>query len=91
MEKRATKALDLLVVATEARRAQRRLAQAGVRHLQEPFEAGSSWRSPESIVMDVLESNEPWGGQALAQARQKIAPAGLNRGGGGRAEPHNGG
>jgi len=77
MPERATVDLDILIAAEDARVARERLTQAGYQYLQELTVGGSTWRSPEGVEVDVLESSEPWVARALAAAEQNRDLQGL--------------
>lgn len=77
MPERATVDLDILITVEDAPVARERLQRAGYQYLQELAVGGSAWRSPEGIEVDVLESNEPWVTQALAEAQQNLDLQGL--------------
>lgn len=77
MPERTTVDLDILIAIEDARAARERLQQAGYHYVQELGVGGSTWRSPEGIAVDVLESNEPWAAQALAEAQQNLDLQGL--------------
>lgn len=65
MPERATQDLDILVVAEDAAEVRARLAAAGYRQVQALSIGGMTWRSPEGILVDVIESDLPWVPEAL--------------------------
>ncbi len=65
MQERGTGDLDVLVPASASAEVRTRLANAGYRRIQALAVGGSSWRSPDGIQVDVLESDEPWVEEAL--------------------------
>lgn len=77
MPERATQDLDIAVGAQDAAEARRRLAEAGFAHLGELSIGGSSWRSPEGVVVDVLEVSAGWFRQGLAEAADNRDAQGL--------------
>ena len=77
MPERATQDLDIAVGAQDAPEVRRRLAEAGFAHQGELSIGGSSWRSPEGVVVDVLEVSAEWSRQALAEAEGNHDAQGL--------------
>jgi hypothetical protein len=77
MPERATQDLDIAVRKEDAQEVRRRLAEAGFRHQGELSIGGSSWASPEGLPVDVVEGEEPWLAQALAEAQQNRDAQGL--------------
>jgi len=69
MLEHATVDLDILVAAEDASVVRERLNQARYQYIQELAVRGSTWRSPDGVEVDVLESHEPWMAQALAEAQ----------------------
>jgi hypothetical protein len=77
MPERVTSDLDILVAAEDAPTVRGRLERAGYRYVQALTVAGSVWRSPEGVEVDVLESNESWVTRALTDAEQNRDLQGL--------------
>ena len=77
MPERATQDLDIAVRPGDQGEVRQRLASAGFHYQGELSIGGSSWRSPEGIVVDVVELDQPWSAQALAEARDNLDPQGL--------------
>jgi hypothetical protein len=74
---RATLDLDILVERASAPSVRDRLQQAGFRYSGELTVGGSTWVAADGTAIDVLESEEPWVGEALAQAQQNRDLQGL--------------
>lgn len=75
MAERATLDLDILVHQRDARVVRAKLEQAGFEY-QEPFlVGGTTWKSPDGRMLDVLESDEAWVDEALRSPTQD--PQGL--------------
>jgi hypothetical protein len=77
MPERATQDLDVAIRTEDAPEARSRLSDAGFVHQGERSIGGSSWRSPEGVVVNVLEVSEPWFAQALAEAQRNHDAQGL--------------
>lgn len=69
MPERRTQDMDAAVLAADAQEARHRLASAGWHYDGELSIAGSSWRTPEGVELDVLELSDPWAPDALTQAQ----------------------
>jgi hypothetical protein len=65
---RATSDLDVVVMARDAATARERMAAAGYAPAGELAIGGSSWRSPDGILIDVIESTDAWMPGAIAAA-----------------------
>lgn len=65
MPERATQDLDILIAHADAGAVHARLRSAGLTHLQNLSIGGTVWRTPDGILLDVIESSEPWVGEAL--------------------------
>jgi hypothetical protein len=74
---RATVDLDVLVERSAAPTVRERLRKGGFRYGGELTVGRSTWTSPDGIAVDVLESEAPWAGDALRQARQNQDLQGL--------------
>lgn len=77
MPERATADLDVLISADDAGEVRQRLVRAGYAFQQELAIDGSSWRSPEGIPVDIVETSEPWTNQALLAAESNLDPQGM--------------
>ena len=77
MPERATHDLDIMVMTSDLREAESRLAQAGWQREGELTVGGSSWRLPEGARLDVLACDEPWCPEALAEAESNRDQQGL--------------
>jgi hypothetical protein len=74
---RATVDLDVLVERSAAPVVRERLRTGGFHYVGELAVGGSTWTSPDEVAVDVLESDAPWAGDALRQARQNQDLQGL--------------
>lgn len=70
MPERTTQDLDVLVAEQDAAEVRRRLRAAGFEYVQELSIGGATWRSPERMLVDVIESSEEWVAEALQQRRR---------------------
>lgn len=70
MPERGAQYLDILVAQADAREVRARLCSAGFTLLQTLFIGGSVWRTPQGILVDVIESPEPWVVEALGQPQR---------------------
>lgn len=77
MPERTTQDLDVAIRAEDAAEARRRLTAAGFTYQSELAIGGSSWLTPEGFAVDVLECQEPWFDQALAEAQRNRDRQGL--------------
>jgi hypothetical protein len=77
MPERATRDLDIVVLAANAAEVRQRLITAGFQYTGELTICGSSWRTPHGWVIDVLEGAESWYAQAIAEAQQNRDAQGL--------------
>lgn len=77
MPERATIDLDILITAEDAPRARERLQRAGYHYVQERAVGSSTWRSPEGVEVNVLESQDPWVVPALMEAQRNLDLQGL--------------
>lgn len=68
MPERATQDLHIAIRAADAPQVRQRLTAAGFTYQGELSVGGSSWLTPEGFMVDVLECQEPWFGQAVAEA-----------------------
>ena len=77
MPKRMTQDLDILVPAPDAAAVRQKLTAAGFRYRGELTIAGSSWTTPDGLVIDVLEGSESWWAPAVAAAQHNRDAQGL--------------
>jgi hypothetical protein len=77
MPERATRDLDVVILAEDADAARQKLAEAGFEYQGELRIGGSSWLSPDGAPVDVFEMADPWLNQALAQAQGNLDIQGL--------------
>lgn len=75
MPERATQDLDILVAATDRERVRVCLEHAGFLSVQQLAIGGTTWRSPEGALVDVIEGEAPWVPDALRSPHQD--PQGL--------------
>lgn len=69
MPERATVDLDVAVAIADAEAAEERLRSAGFELVGRLSIGGSSWRTPDGGIVDLLTLREPWAGEALAAGR----------------------
>jgi hypothetical protein len=69
MPERATRDLDILVLATSAAEVARRLANAGFIHVGPLAIGGSTWTAPNGTPIYVIEVDEVWASRAIAEAQ----------------------
>jgi hypothetical protein len=74
---RATVDLDVLVERARGTSVRQRLQQAHYQYSGELTVGGSTWLAPDGTAVDVLESDEPWIGEALEQAERNRDLQGL--------------
>src|SRR5574337_99880 len=65
MPERATQDLDILVAAADHENVTVRLEHAGFLPVQQLAIGGMTWRLPEGMLVDVIESHAPWVADAL--------------------------
>ena len=75
MPQRATKDVDILVLARDAPSLYRELVEAGCVRVGSLTVGGTSWETPEG-ELDVIESSEPWAEAAVASPNR--SPTGLS-------------
>jgi hypothetical protein len=75
MPERLTSDLDVLVLAADASAMRQELKQAGCRQISMLGIGGATWQLPDGSLLDVIESDEPWAREAIAQPVQ--GPTGL--------------
>lgn len=69
MPERVTQDLDILVAQPDVPKAHSRLQSAGFCYVQNLSIGGTVWQTPEGILLNVVESSEPWVGEALENVR----------------------
>jgi hypothetical protein len=67
MPERTTQDIDILIAQVNVTKAHARLHAAGFAHLQDLSIGGTAWRTPEGILLDLIESPEPWIDEGLSQ------------------------
>lgn len=77
MPERATRDLDILVLATEAERVGQRLDAAGFSRVSSLAIGGSSWAAPDGAPVAVIEVEEVWAQRAIAEAQSNRDAQGL--------------
>jgi hypothetical protein len=75
MPERATQDIDILVAQIHTRLVHTRLKLAGYKYLQTLSIGGTTWRSPDGALLDIVESSAPWVTEALRQRQSD--PQGL--------------
>jgi hypothetical protein len=75
MPERLTHDLDVLVLTADASAMRRGLEQAGCRQVSTLSIGGTTWQLPDGSSLDVIESDEPWAREAIAQPVE--GPTGL--------------
>jgi hypothetical protein len=65
MPERVTQDLDILIAQADAEAAHSRLRSAGFELLGSLSIGGTVWRMPSGVLMDLIESQEPWVAEAL--------------------------
>lgn len=75
MPERMTDDLDILVLTDDAKNLYQELVAAGSIKVGELSIGGSSWQLPDGSILDVLESQQPWVREAIANPN--IAPDNL--------------
>ncbi|MDZ7266227.1 MAG: hypothetical protein ONB48_04885 [candidate division KSB1 bacterium] len=69
MPERLTQDIDIVILAEQQSEAQARLQEAGYRFEGTLTIGGSSWRSPEGKIVDLIAVRESWWPHALAAAQ----------------------
>lgn len=77
MPERVTQDVDIAVSQADSNEAQSRLRAAGYVQQGTLAVPGSWWKSPRGDILDVLELEAPWAGDALRQAQQNRDAQGL--------------
>ena len=65
MPERVTQDLDILVAQPDVPKVHSCLQSAGFGYVQDLSIGGTVWETSEGILLDVVESSEPWVGEAL--------------------------
>ncbi|NJS12449.1 MAG: hypothetical protein HC789_19750 [Microcoleus sp. CSU_2_2] len=66
MPERMTDDIDILVLTEDAENIYRELTEAGSTKVGELSIGGSSWQLPDGSILDVIESQQPWVTEAIA-------------------------
>ncbi len=77
MPERATRDLDIVVLASDMPEVRRRLSAAGLVEQGILTIGGASWRTPDGESIDVIEGRDPWWANALAEAQANRDTQGL--------------
>jgi hypothetical protein len=78
MPERVTKDIDVVIVVANAKEARKKLEQAGFAFRAElSLVRGSTWLAPNQQEIDVLEGEESWWPEAVAQAQSNRDGQGL--------------
>jgi hypothetical protein len=67
MPERATQDIDILIAQKDTEKTHACLRSAGFVYLQDLSIGGTVWRAPDGILLDLIESPEPWIKEALSQ------------------------
>lgn len=77
MPERMTADLDVAILASDAHLAREDFRSGGYRYLGELSIGGSSWRSAQEDLVDVLELTDPWAEEAIKAAQANRDAQGL--------------
>lgn len=77
MPERMTDDLDIVILAKNAKEARLQFRAGGFVYIGELSIAGSSWKSPDGAVVDVLEAKDNWLESALTEAQSNRDEQGL--------------
>ncbi|HEY9871624.1 MAG TPA: hypothetical protein V6D08_20880 [Candidatus Obscuribacterales bacterium] len=77
MPERATNDLDVVISASDAAEARKKLKAAGFAYQGELSVAGSAWVAPDGTAVDVLEGADSWWTEAIAEAQSNRDAQGL--------------
>lgn len=77
MPERATQDLDIAIAVHDREKAYADLQQSGFQRVGKLSIGGSSWRTPEGEIVDVIEGSEEWWPQALAAVQSNRDSQGL--------------
>ncbi len=77
MPERVTQGMDIAVAAADGPEARQKLEASSFTYQGELHIGGSSWLSPEGQTVDMLEGEEPWWPEALAEAETNRDAQGL--------------
>jgi hypothetical protein len=75
MPERMTRDLGILIIAMDATGLQQELTPRNCRQVSRLAIGGTTWQLPDGSLLDVIESDEQWAQEAIAQAVP--APTGL--------------
>ena len=76
MPERATRDLDILVLAQELGFVEAALRRAGFALVGQLTIGGQSWKAPDGTSVDVIAGEDEWVGQALSEASTNLDPQG---------------
>jgi hypothetical protein len=77
MPERATKDLDVVIMATSAKKVRQKLKAGGLIYQGELAIKGSHWLTPDNQPVDVLEGQESWWSEAIEEAQNNRDLQGL--------------
>ena len=69
MPERVTQDLDILIRQPDAPKVHACLQSAGFVYVQNLSIGGTVWQTPEGILLDIVESSEPWASEALEKTQ----------------------
>lgn len=69
MPERVTQDLDILIARSDAPKVHSRLQSGDLVYVQDLSIGGTVWRTPEGVLLYIIESSEPWVGEGLDQTR----------------------
>jgi hypothetical protein len=72
MPERMTEDLDILIDIKDRDIVHKKLKQSGLNYLQELSIGGSTWKMPDSRLIDIIESDEPWIEDALRRPNHDL-------------------
>lgn len=76
MPERATRDLDVVILARDKARVTEKLESAGYQRVGDLTIGGSTWKSPDGIPVDVIEARERWWRDALDDASRNLDASG---------------
>lgn len=77
MPERVTQDFDIAIAVSDASQVRQKLSAAGYKQEGELSIGGSRWQSPAGLQIDVIEGQDPWWPQALAEAQSNRDEQGL--------------
>lgn len=77
MPERMTQDLDIVIQTVDGSQARQKLAAAGFVYRGELSIGGSSWTAPNGELIDILEGNDVWWTEAIADAQSNRDAQGL--------------